>query len=79
MIATGSRVLQARDCSTLTYVPEIERPKRTARLELRITDAASDQLDQLAVEEDRTRSDMARILLGEALAARRERGRQRRR
>lgn len=49
------------------------RPKRDASLTIRVNADAVTALDALAEQEQRTRSDMARILLGEALAARSKR------
>jgi predicted transcriptional regulator len=46
------------------------KPDRGAVLNVRITTAASEALDKLAEAEQRTRSDMARILLSEALKRR---------
>lgn len=55
----------------------MEKPRRTKRdasITIRVAPPAVDALDALADAEQRTRSDMARILLGEALAARQKRG-----
>lgn len=51
------------------------RPRRDASLTIRVAAPAVEALDALAEAEQRTRSDMARILLGEALAARQRKGR----
>lgn len=50
------------------------RAKRDASLTIRVNGAALEALDTLADAEQRTRSDMARVLLGEALNARQKEG-----
>jgi hypothetical protein len=61
------RLHRPSPCSTVWYMGEV---RRTAVLQVRITEAASEALDKLAEQEQRTRSDMARILLSEALKRR---------
>jgi predicted transcriptional regulator len=59
----------------VSVVPLPTRPKRDASLTIRVAPAAVEALDVLAEQEQRTRSDMARILLSEALAARQRKDR----
>lgn len=47
-----------------------KRRKRTGDLHVRVGDEGLAAIDKLAEEDKRTRSDMARVLLGEAVAAR---------
>jgi metal-responsive CopG/Arc/MetJ family transcriptional regulator len=54
-------------------VPD-EKPKPRETLHIRLRPDAITEIDALAKEEERTRSDMARILLREGLEARQKRG-----
>jgi predicted transcriptional regulator len=57
-----------RTC-TIDYVPAAKKEPREA-VTVRLSPAGLAKVDELADVEDRTRSDMIRILVGEALAAR---------
>ncbi|HEX5997150.1 MAG TPA: ribbon-helix-helix protein, CopG family [Jiangellales bacterium] len=49
-------------------------PKRS-QVVVRLADAGLEQIDRYAEQEQRTRSDMIRVLLGEAIEVRRKRER----
>lgn len=53
----------------MNYVPVEKKPPREA-VTIRLGSEGLAKVDELAAKEDRTRSDMIRILVGEALAAR---------
>jgi hypothetical protein len=50
------------------------RQRRTAPLFLRMTEAERAELDRAAAEENRTRADIARLIIVNGLAARRHAG-----
>ena len=57
-----------RTC-TIDYVPVAKKAPREA-VTIRLNSGGLAKVDELAADEDRSRSDMIRILVAEALAAR---------